>query len=485
VASTRAYEGDVFLQLVAKLSSGALTLTADPELAKPTLTNEPDALRAVRAGQIDIAIVPTRSFDAVGVTAFDALMDPMLVDSLALQDKVLADPVAGDMLHRLEPSGLVGLGILPGPIRLPNGITRLLLGPATYAGARIGANPSPISELALRTLDAVPVESAFFAGADLTGFDALEQQAASVAANQYDGTVRWITANVGLWPRPLAVVAGADAWGRLTDTQRGWLLQAAAGARSDPTNRQGDVEDIGNMCRRGRIAVVSASDDEIDQLRRAFAPVEQSMRRDATTAGYLDRITTLKQQLGDTPSGEPVDCAGLATGPQLAPTQGAGSPSPLATPVPAGPASPIDGNYAVVTTREELAAAGDSPGNLTPGNWGDFRWVFDRGRFASTQFSSSQSTVRTCTWNYGTYVLHDGQVLELSILGGGGARDSNSPGELFKYGVSIYRDTITLSRVAGATSPLPFRVKPWQRQPTQSWTRFLDDRCLPPAGWDG
>jgi TRAP-type C4-dicarboxylate transport system substrate-binding protein len=481
LANTRGLEDEPFLEQVAKLSNGALTLTADTKLGQPTLTNELDALRAARAGQVDIAIVPSRSFHAFGVTAFDALMDPMLVDSFALQDKVMADSVASDMLHSLDSSGLVGLGLLPGPIRLPNGITRPMLGPATYAGARIATNPSPISEQALRTLGAVPVESTF-EGADLTGFDGLEQQASSIAGNQYDGTVRWMTTNVGLWPRPLVIVAGQAAWGRLTDTQRGWLVQAAAGARSD-TSYQLGTEDITNMCRRGRITMVSASADEIGQLRRAFGPVHSLLRGDARTAGYLDRIEALKRQLDDAPSGQPIDCAALAKRP--IPTQSPGpAASPLGTPVPAGPVSAIDGNYTLLITADELAAAGAAPGEVAPENWGDMRWVFDRGRFGSTQ-SASTSAGTICTWNYGTYAIHDGPVLELTVLGGGGSRGANKPGELFTYRLSIYRDTMTWSKLASAESPTAWTVKPWQRQPTKPWTQFLDHNCPPPIGWDG
>jgi TRAP-type C4-dicarboxylate transport system substrate-binding protein len=483
MANTAGEAVDPFLERVANVSSGALTLTADPELLRPTLTIESDALRAAQAGRVDIAIVPTRSFDAVGVTSFDALMDPMLVDSLALQAKVIADPVSSDMLGALEPVGLVGIGMLMGPIRLPNGITRRLLGPSTYAEARIATSPSRVSKVALGALGAAPVESAF-EGADMTGFDGLEQQVASVAANQYDGIVRWITTNVGLWPRPSVIVAGADAWGRLTDTQRGWLIQAATGVRFDTTYSLG-LEYVTNMCRRGRIATALASEVEIDQLRLAFGPVERWLRSDETTAGYLDRIQALKRQLGDVPLGQPVDCLALVKGPQPTPASGAGSASPLSTPVPAGPASTIDGNYALLTTSEDLAAAGAAPGEVVPGNWGDLRWVFDRGRFASTQSASIESAGTTCIWSYGTYGIHDGQVLELTFLGGGGGRNANEPGEVFDYRISTYRDAMTLTRVPGAVSPISWMVKPWQRQATKSWTEFLDHDCLPPTGWGG
>ena len=71
------------------------------------------------------------------VKSFDALMDPMLIDSMEVQQQVLTDPVAADMLPGVSSAGLTGIGVLPGPIRLPDGITRRLLGPASYSGARI------------------------------------------------------------------------------------------------------------------------------------------------------------------------------------------------------------------------------------------------------------------------------------------------------------------------------------------------------------
>ncbi len=255
-------------------------------------------------------------------------------------------------------------------------------------------------------------------------------------------------------------------------------------ARTDTMNPRSDVNDITNMCRRGRIAMISASDDEIGQLRRAFAPVDSWLRSDVTTAGYLDRIQALKQHLGSVPSGQPIDCPTLAKAPVLTPSPGSGSAKPLPTPVPAGPASAIDGNYTLRSTAEELTAAGASPGEVVPGNWGDMRWVFDRGRFGSTQ-SASTSAGKTCTWNYGTYTVQDGQVLEMTVLGGGGDSGANRPGEVFDYGVSTYRDTMTWSPVPGSVSPIPWTVKPWQRQSSESWTQFLDRDCLPPVGWNG
>jgi hypothetical protein len=64
-----------------------------------------------------------------------------------------------------------------------------------------------------------------FNGADVSGFDGLEQQASSVAGNEYDGVVVWITANVGLWPRPVAIVANTDSWTKLSKIQQSHVLR--------------------------------------------------------------------------------------------------------------------------------------------------------------------------------------------------------------------------------------------------------------------
>lgn len=134
-------EAQPFLDELARLSGGTLRMTGDEQFERGQLNAETDALRAVQSGQADIAIVPTRAYDFIGVKSFDALMDPMLIDNMELQQQVLNDSVATDMLEGVSSAGLTGIGILPGPIRLPNGITRRLLGPASYSGARIAFTP--------------------------------------------------------------------------------------------------------------------------------------------------------------------------------------------------------------------------------------------------------------------------------------------------------------------------------------------------------
>ena len=306
MANTRGGDGEAqpFLDELARVSGGALQLTAEPGFEGATKSIEVGALQAVQSGHADIAIVPTRAYAFVGVTSFDALMVPTLIDNMELQQQVINDAVASEMVDGVKSAGFAGIGILPGPIRVPDGISRPLLGPATYSGARIAYSASPIAKQSLEALGAVPVESAFD-DQDVSGFDGLELQAAAVAGNVYDGVVRSITANVGLWPTSIGIVANAGSWAKLTDTERGWLVQAAKNAVADTARLQTGTEDITNMCRRNKVKIISASEDQIAQLRRAFTPVYDSLRGNQTTAAYLDRIQAIKDTLGSTESGQP------------------------------------------------------------------------------------------------------------------------------------------------------------------------------------
>jgi TRAP-type C4-dicarboxylate transport system substrate-binding protein len=467
MANTRGDEAKPYLDELAKVSGGALQLNAEPGFQAASKSVEVNALRAVQSGHADIAIVPTRAYPFVGVTSFDALMAPLLIDNMELQQQVINDSVASEMVDGVKSAGFAGIGILPGPIRVPDGITRPLLGPATYSGARIGYSASPIAKQSLEALGATPVE-AVFDGQDVSGFDGLEQQAGSVAGNLYDGVVRSITANVGLWPRSIAIVANADSWTKLTDAQRGWLVQAAKDAVADTARLQARTEDITNMCRRNKVKIISASEDQTAELRRAVTPVYDSLRDNQTTAAQLDRIQAIKDQLGSTESGQPIDCAAL-TGRTSSDSSATGSH-----------ANRIDGNYLLPITEKELAAG--EP-NETPiaENWGEFRLVLNNGRFAFTQYNE-----QACTWGHGTYTL-TGKNLELTFTGGGGTGPNgafNKPGEVFDYGVNLYHNSMKWSPVPDAVSPAGWTVKPWRRDTGKPSADYLDKRCTPPDGWN-
>jgi hypothetical protein len=74
--------------------------------------------------------------------------------------------------------------------------------------------------------------------------------------------------------------------------------------------------------------------------------------------------------------------------------------------------------------------------------------------------------------------------MALTFVDGGGIAPTgavNKPGEFFRFGWSMYRDTLTLSAVRGAISPVNFRGRAWHRIGSTPSRRYFAKRCPPPA----
>jgi TRAP-type transport system periplasmic protein len=177
-----------------------------------------------RAGKADLGAVGTGAWDAIGVSSFRALNAPLLIDSYVLQDRVVHDPMIGEMLQGLRSAGLAGIGVLPGPLRQPLGIDHPLLRPSDYARLTIGVQQSRVAEATMRVPGARPV--GFGSEGSIAGLDGIEQQISEIQENEYDRAGQYLTANVGLWPRPLVLFASRKAWAALTPAERRVLRQA-------------------------------------------------------------------------------------------------------------------------------------------------------------------------------------------------------------------------------------------------------------------
>lgn len=456
-----------FVDRVRTLSGGRITLDVTSLWHASEDSPAPKAIKAVQAGQAVIGFVPTRAFHDLGVTSFDALGAPLTVDSLALEQRVLGSDLATSMLNGVGALGLHGLGLLPGPMRKPVGLTRKLVAAADYRGARIAISASPVSARALTTLGATPVASPFDR-VSMTPYDGLEQQVESVAGNQYDVPGSTITANVNLWARPMALFANAKAFDALSATTRELLERAATSVLPATTKVQaaGEADGLGNLCRRGKVRFVNATAAQLAQLRTAFGPVYAWLRSNPETATAIDRINAMRAGLEDAVATETPSCQ----------TGGAGTAQ-------AGAGTPIEGVYTVTTTVGDFALAPDQP---DPGaeNWGGWVYVFSRGRFAFTQENK-----QACTWGFGRYAVRGSRFI-WDFEGGGGIAPNganNKPGEHFEFLWSLYKDTLTLtpppdSQPGGTvSSPDNFRIKPWHRVSAVTATTMFSRRCPPPA----
>jgi len=414
---------------------------------------EAATIRDMQGGRADLAFAGSRAWDEFGAPSLRALSAPFLVDSYALQERVLTSALVGTMLQELQRSGLVGIGILPGPIRRPLGVAHALAAPSDYRGLAIGTQQSRVADATLRALGARPQRLPADVST-LAGLAGIEQQVTAIEGGRLDAGSHLMT-NVNLWPRPLVVFASAQAYRRLSGDQRQILRTAAANvvAEKVAADRGMEAEAGANLCRKGRTTFDAVTPQQLQALRGAVEPVYNELERDPGTRTAIEAIKLLKQQLAEPPT-EIKNCTPASDAPG------------------GGAATEIDG----VWTMETAQDAAD-PEYLDE-NWGHWIYVFDRGRFAFTQENET-----ACTWGYGTYTV-DGNRMSWTFEDGGGIAPNNAmnrPGEYFVYDFSAYRDTVTLKPVEGEISPLNFRAKPWRRLSNTASPESFSKRCPPPA----
>ena len=448
-------EGEAYAAEVARLSGGGLRLELESGWHAGSVTADRDAIAAVRTGSADIGIIPVRAWHDAGVTSFDALIAPMEIDSVGLEVAVLKDGLTADMIKGLDGSGLSGIGLLPGPIRRPAGISRTLTSPADLVGARIAVSPSTVAEHSLLALGATPVATPY-EGAKISTFDGAEIQTSAVHGNDYEGTITDIVSNLGLWPRPFVIVAGPASIQQLSSDRLAGLRNAAATTidANAAALLLAEKDSVAAICRTGKTTFERADDAALTAFRAAFAPTRQWLEQDSKTKSFLGRIDAIKR------SAPAVDEAPACT------SVPAGTSSTEVTRPSPTPATPLDGVWQTVTTRAEQAAfGGTDPDAVDECNFGTIRWTFGHGVYDEVQHAGT-----TQTWATGTYTV-EGDRLTMDATDGGGTGPGGGchihAGDEFTWVVRRSGDTMTIAwpdpSLPPDQYPANYVVKPWRR----------------------
>jgi TRAP-type C4-dicarboxylate transport system substrate-binding protein len=326
---------EVFGEKVKYLSSGTLRIRFKNNWGQGRRGNaEVNLIRDVQAGKADLGWAGSRAFDLVGDRAFGPLHAPMLIDSYALELKVLQDEgVVRPMLESLDRLGLEDVGVLPGPLRRPLG-DRRLAAPADWSGMRIGHAGGEQIDASLRALGARP--RIIVSSGEFAGLDGVESHVTSIAGNEYHHEAPYLTGNVVVWPRPLVLFAGDG----VTRAQLGVLQEAARAAVPGVVDalRKSEEERLAVICRQD-LNLSLASGGALTRLRQAFRPVYAELEADNETRTALARIDRIASTLAE-PT-ESVSCD-------------EDEPKPSAAAIP-------DGTYKVTITPRDGLRAGLEP----------------------------------------------------------------------------------------------------------------------------
>lgn len=243
----------------------------------------------VRSGKVPLGIVGVRVWDTLGVGSFQALVAPFLVESLALEGRALRSPLASEALAGIRRDGVVGIALVPGRLRRPFGITRMLVGPDDYRGRKIAIRLGDVAEGTFRALGATPKP---FIPVDFTGFDGAETDPLTITQNGWDQGVRGLTANVAFWPKAQTIVMNRKAFAALTAEQRRILAEAGREALAPELARIARDQRLGItiLCGDAGFRFATATPADVAALRRAVQPVYDRIARNPLTRRWIAQI---------------------------------------------------------------------------------------------------------------------------------------------------------------------------------------------------
>lgn len=421
-----------YLDAVNRLSDGSIRLQLETNWREADGdAGDARTVADVRAGRVDLAKVPVRAYERLGIVEFDALRAPLLVDALGPEQAVLASPLRDEMLRGVRSLGVEGLALLPGDLRRPFGLARPLRGPADYRGRTIAVGPSRVSELTISALGATPRA---FRLQDLTPWvvDGAELDVHTLEDESFSIPGSWLTANVVLWPEAFTVIGNPATLASLSPKQREILREAGRAALPGATQRlEADERRADVACGSEGLRVVAASPRELAALRRAVRPVYDRLERHEKTRVLIRRIDAMKRGLA--PEGR-VLCSARA----------AHSARPPA--FHAGPETPLDGTWTMTASVGRVVEVMRSTPTEAAVDAGRYRMVLRRGGLSMAFFGPQGGGWRV----HGSFRVR-GDIVEF-----------RTPDGIDRYRWMVYRDVLELRFPpgTGAAAPNPTAPNP-------------------------
>ena len=349
-------------------SHGSLRLHFTDSWRKGEVDFERHTLKDVTEGRIQGAWVGVRSLDLIGVSSFQPLVAPLLVDSHAVQDRIFTSGIPAEMARSLQGHGLVALAVLPGPMRKVLGVRKPFREPADFRGAVLGIQGGAVPEATAKALGATFTRMP--SGAGLALVDAYEQHVENIFDHIYGLDAKYVTANVNLWPQAMAVVLNETSYRALTPAQRQVLRTAATSAippALDATRAE-DHSGVVKLCGQ-HVAFPPASDLQLAELRRTVQPVYDEIAQAPGNARMLDRLADLRAAVAAPPDAS-------ACGSRAQDSGGGSFPQ---------------GTYEMVLDNDVRSQCTDGPRHGAPGGKTWFSLQVRDGQVAITQRIDSQT----------------------------------------------------------------------------------------------
>lgn len=372
---------------------------------------------AVRNGDLDLALVPARAFDELGVSSLQALQAPFLLNDDDLVDRVVTGSRVTDLMSGLSVIGISGLALWPDNLRHPVSFGKPITSLDDFQAVTIRAPLSRASYALLGALGSKPVDMndpSFEAALAEGSVGAVES---TIAGAQGTRPPSVVTANITFFPKITALVANGAAFGRLSEGQRRLLRDAAATTTTTLVkSRTREEAAAAELCAKGG-SLALASPAEVAAIEAAATPLYVELEKDALSRELITVFRDLRAA-ATKPAVTVSTC-------QSTPTP---TPSTTGADVATGDQSVLDGLYRYEVTEEYLIEQGVDRAEAR-NDWGVHTFTMSAGTFSDTWTNSVVGTyscegtfkldrrIVTFSWTVGcfgdirtSYTLTGGQI---------------------------------------------------------------------------
>ena len=237
------------------------------------------------------------------------MLAPLLIDNLELEGKVFDAGIPQEMLSGLGKLDLVGVGVLPGPMRKVLGVRKPFTKPGRLHRAVVGIQDSGVADQTFQALGA-------HRQAGACRRQARRPRRLRPAARLDPGQPLRRRRQVRhREPQPVAAAAGDHRQpGRLRPADGrparhpGGRRQGRRSGRHGGRTQPPTANAIAVLCKAG-LTFAQSSDADLEAFEKALAPVYATIRKDPANAAWLDRITAIKKSLHRAP--DSADCSNV------------------------------------------------------------------------------------------------------------------------------------------------------------------------------
>jgi TRAP-type C4-dicarboxylate transport system substrate-binding protein len=347
-----------FIDQVTELSGGNIIIQPVWEAGAQTAAgDERGVIAAVKSGDYDLGQASSRAFDLEGVTFFQALQTPFLIDSDALAVAVAQSEVAVQMLEGISAQGLSGLTLWPEDLRHPVSLVpgKPLVSPDDFTSVNIDVPFSDISIALIKALGGTPVHGNSMVGGAEAGLFHLSSLPGTPIA----------TGNVVFFPKFQVLFANDEAFDQLSEAQRVILGKAASAAQVKAIASRPDIAEAGDAWCTAGASIVLASNEQVTAFVEAAQPVIDQIEADPANAKL---VAAIREMRAGTQAGPEVRACGVVA---TQPTADDGEQTWSA-------GLPPNGVWQVELTDEDVVRMGVIQSDV--GDWaGKWTWTFQDG----------------------------------------------------------------------------------------------------------